>query len=199
MALPPANEDGAIDMSEAAKTMDANKYYTLKNTFAPGEYQKESTDYTFKFMELLEANNYQVPVITRTLYPHKGTIIVSKYGDKKTEVIQGQVFGLYKDGKKIMEDTTDDAGLISFKDLDLGDYVVKEEKVTDEFVLNQKEYNVTLTTDQTEVKLEIFNHRWRVVVPKTGTLGIVPYVLIGLLVLGCAYVVLVKKKKEDDK
>ncbi len=199
VALPPANEDGAIDMSEAAKTMDANKYYTLKNTFAPGEYQKESTDYTFKFMELLEANNYQVPVITRTLYPHKGTIIVSKYGDKKNEVIQGQVFGLYKDGKKIMEDTTDDAGLISFKDLDLGDYVVKEEKVTDEFVLNQKEYNVTLTTDQTEVKLEIFNHRWRVVVPKTGTLGIVPYVLIGLLVLGCAYVVLVKKKKEDDK
>lgn len=198
VALPPADENGAIDMSEVAKTMDANKYYSLKNTFAPGEYKKESTEYTFKFMELLEANNFEAPIITRTLYPHKGTIIVSKYGDRRNEVIPGQVFGLYKDGKKIMEDTTDDAGLISFKDLDLGDYVVKEEKVTDEFVLNKKEYNVTLNTDQTEVKLEIFNHRWRVVVPKTGTLGIVPYVLIGLLVLGCAYVVLVKKKKEDE-
>ena len=198
VALPPAGEDGSIDMSEAQKTMDANKYYSLKNTFAPGEYKKESTEYTFKFMELLEANNFEAPIITRTLYPHKGTIIVSKYGDKRNEVIPGQVFGLYKDGKKIAEDTTDDAGLISFKDLDLGDYVVKEEKVTDEFVLNQKEYNITLNTDQTEVKLEIFNHRWRVVVPKTGTLGIVPYILIGLLVLGCAYVVLVKKKKEDE-
>lgn len=198
VALPPADENGTIDMSEVTKGMDANKYYSLKNTFAPGEYKKESTEYTFKFMELLEANNFEAPVITRTLYPHKGTIIVSKYGDRRNEVIPGQVFGLYKDGKKIMEDTTDDAGLISFKDLDLGDYVVKEEKVTDEFVLNKKEYNVTLTTDQTEVKLEIFNHRWRVVVPKTGTLGIVPYVLIGLLVLGCAYVVLVKKKKEDE-
>ena len=197
VALPPADEDGLIDMSEAAKGIDANKYYSLKNTFAPGEYKKESTDYTFKFMELLEANNFEAPIITRTLYPHKGTIIVSKYGDKRNEVIPGQVFGLYKDGKKIAEDTTDDAGLISFKDLDLGDYVVKEEKVTDEFTLNQKEYNVTLTTDQTEVKLEIFNHRWRVVVPKTGTLGIVPYILIGLVLIGCAYVVLVKKKKED--
>lgn len=198
VALPPADENGAIDMSEATKGMDANKYYSLKNTFAPGEYKKESTDYTFKFMELLEANNFETPIITRTLYPHKGTIIVSKYGDRRNEVIQGQMFGLYKDGKKIAEDTTDDAGLISFKDLDLGDYVVKEEKVTDEFVLNKKEYNVTLNTDQTEVKLEIFNHRWRVVVPKTGTLGIVPYVLIGLLILGCAYVLLVKKKKEDE-
>lgn len=199
VALPPADEDGTIDMSEVTKTMDANKYYSLKNTFAPGEYKKESTEYTFKFMELLEANNFEAPIITRTLYPHKGTIIVSKYGDKKNEVIPGQVFGLYKDGNKIMEDTTDDAGLISFKDLDLGDYVVKEEKVTDEFTLNKKEYNVTLTTDQTEVKLEIFNHRWQVVVPKTGTLGIIPYILIGLLVLGCAYVVLVRRKKEEDK
>lgn len=198
VALPLADENGVIDMSEVTKGMDANKYYSLKNTFAPGEYKQESTEYTFKFMELLEANNFEAPIITRTLYPHKGTIIVSKYGDRRNEVIPGQVFGLYKDGKKIMEDTTDDAGLISFKDLDLGDYVVKEEKVTDEFVLNKKEYNVTLNTDQTEVKLEIFNHRWRVVVPKTGTLGIVPYVLIGLLVLGCAYVVLVKKKKEDE-
>lgn len=199
VALPPADENGQIDMAEAVKTMDANKYYSLKNTFAPGEYKKESTDYTFKFMELLEANNFKAPIITRTLYPHKGTIIVSKYGDKKNEVIPGQVFGLYKDGKKIAEGTTDDAGLISFKDLDLGDYVVKEEKVTDEFTLNKKEYKVTLNKDQTEVKLEIFNHRWRVVVPKTGTLGIVPYVLIGIMLIGCAYVVLVKKKKEDDK
>lgn len=198
VALPPADENGKIDMTEAAKTMDANKYYTLKNTFAPGEYQKENTDYTFKFMELLEVNNFEAPIITRTLYPFKGTIIVSKYGDKRNEVIPGQVFGLYKDGKKLKEDTTDDAGLISFKDLDLGDYVVKEEKATDEFTLNKKEYNVTLTTEQTEVKLEIFNHRWQVVVPKTGTLGIIPYILIGLLVLGCAYVVLVKKKKEDE-
>lgn len=198
VALPPADENGKIDMTEAAKGMDANKYYTLKNTSAPGEYQKENTEYTFKFMELLKANNYEAPIITRTLYPFKGTIIVSKYGDKRNEVIPGQVFGLYKDGKKLKEDTTDDAGLISFKDLDLGDYVVKEEKATDEFTLNKKEYNVTLTTEQTEVKLEIFNHRWQVVVPKTGTLGIIPYILIGLLVLGCAYVVLVKKKKEDE-
>lgn len=199
VALPPAGEDGVIDMSEAAKEMDANKYYSLKNTFTPGEYQKERTEYTFKFMELLVANNLEVPTITRTLYPFKGTIIVSKYGDKKNEVIPGQVFGLYKGGKKIMEGTTDDAGLISFKDLDLGDYVVKEEKVTDEFVLNQKEYNITLTTDQTEVKLEIFNHRWQVVVPKTGTLGIVPYVLIGIMLIGCAYLLLARRKKEDKE
>lgn len=198
MTLPPAGEDGSIDMSEAAKTMDANKYYTLKNTFAPGEYQKESTDYTFKFMELLEANNFEAPIITRTLYPFKGTIIVSKYGDKRNEVIPGQVFGLYKDGKKIAEDTTDGAGLISFKNLDLGDYVIKEEKATDEFMLNMKEYPVSLTTDNLEVKLEIFNHRWQVVVPKTGTLGIVPYILIGLLVLGCAYLLLARRKKEDE-
>lgn len=198
VALPQADENGLIDMIEAAKGIDANKYYSLKNTSAPGEYQKENTEYTFKFMELLKVNNYEAPIITRTLYPFKGTIIVSKYGDKKSEVLEGQVFGLYKDGKKLKEDTTDDAGLISFKDLDLGDYVVKEEKATDEFTLNKKEYNVTLTTDQTEVKLEIFNHRWQVVVPKTGTLGIIPYILIGLLVLGCAYVVLVRKKKEDE-
>lgn len=198
VALPSADEDGVIDMSEAQKTMDANKYYTLKNTFAPGEYQKESTDYTFKFMELLEANNLETPIITRTLYPFKGTIIVSKYGDKRNEVISGQVFGLYKDGKKIAEDTTDGAGLISFKNLDLGDYVIKEEKATDEFMLNMKEYPVSLTTDNLEVKLEIFNHRWQVVVPKTGTLGIIPYVLIGIMLIGCAYLLLARKKKEDE-
>lgn len=199
VALPPAGEDGVIDMSEATKGMDANKYYTLKNTFAPGEYQKERTEYTFKFMELLKANNLEAPTITRTLYPFKGTIIVSKYGDKRNEVISGQVFGLYKDGKKIAEDTTDGAGLISFKDLDLGDYVIKEEKATDEFILNKKEYKVTLNKDQTEVKLEIFNHRWQVVVPKTGTLGIVPYVLIGIMLIGCAYLLLARRKKEDKE
>lgn len=85
----------------------------------------------------------------------KGKITINKVGevvnltDKgyeyTTEVLEGIKFGLYtKDGEKVMEGLTDENGILTFENIDLGEYYVKELSTLDGYILDTEKHNINL-------------------------------------------------------
>ena len=82
-------------------------------------------------------------------------------------------------------------GIIVFE-VPYGNYILREVKTKDGYVLSQKTH---LITPESEGKVyEYVNYP--IEIPKTGTLGVVPYIAIGLLLVAGAYIVLKKKEEE---
>lgn len=61
--------------------------------------------------------------------------------------LAGSVFDIYSGDKKVASVTVDASGKGTSEALDLGNYVVKERQASNGFVLNKKEYSVTLSYD----------------------------------------------------
>lgn len=88
---------------------------------------------------------------------------------------------------------SDRYGIINFE-IPYGNYILREVKTKDGYVLSQKTH---LITPESEGKVyEYVNYP--IEIPKTGTLGVVPYIAIGLLLVAGAYIVL-KKKEEKSR
>lgn len=82
-------------------------------------------------------------------------------------------------------------GIIVFE-VPYGNYILREVKTKDGYVLSQKTH---LITPESEGKVyEYVNYP--IVIPKTGTLGVVPFILMSFLLVAGAYIVLRKKEKE---
>ena len=82
-------------------------------------------------------------------------------------------------------------GIIVFE-VPYGNYILREVKTKDGYVLSQKTH---LITPESEGKVyEYVNYP--IVIPKTGTLGVVPFMLMGSLIIAGAYIILKKKEEE---
>lgn len=66
--------------------------------------------------------------------------------------LEGAVYGLFKEDNKVMEATTDEEGKAVFKDLELGEYILKEIHPSNGYELDLKEYPI-LIDEQTSLEL----------------------------------------------
>lgn len=83
-------------------------------------------------------------------------------------------------------------GIIVFE-VPYGNYILREVKTKDGYVLSQVTH---LITPKSEGKVyEYVNYP--IVIPKTGTFGIIPFMLMSSLLVAGAYIIL--KKKEEEK
>lgn len=86
-----------------------------------------------------------------TIEVNSGNIIINKFDSESEERIEatlkGAIYGIYNDSGLIAEITTDESGVATFKDLELGNYYVKELKPSEGYELDTNIYYVNLTKE----------------------------------------------------
>ena len=115
-------------------------------------WNKESLEFTIdENSKLREDSDYGIIFDTQfSNTPVKGKVKIEKVGEV-AELIEGEgytyvkrnlsgiKFGLYQDGKLIKDGTTDKDGYLTFSNLDLGNYCIKEISTKEGYVLNTSE------------------------------------------------------------
>lgn len=156
-----SDKDGNLDLSGII--WNEEHIYSLKETKVPSsEYKLREDEVLIDFSLSKNKVDFDGTVnvgIENTL--HKGKIIISKYENLDTTVLQGQEFTLYKDSvseeNKMATKVTDKSGLLEFNDLDFGHYIVKETASNEEWKMNDKEYISDIDRDHLVSVHKIFN------------------------------------------
>lgn len=116
--------------------------YYVKEISAPAPYLLDSTVHT------VSVGASATVTVNAANVPAKGRITVTKTNADKSlgdYSLSGSVFDIYAGGTVISSITVDASGKGTSTSIPLGSYVVKERKASAGFVLNKKEYPVTLS------------------------------------------------------
>ena len=126
---------------------------TMQETKAPEGYKLNDELFVIKLKiggtnEIL--NTYQEPIVPEQVI--KGKIRIAKKDKDTGKVIQvaGTVFDIYYDGKVVSSMTTDETGYATSEDLAYGEYVIKEAKAPNGYVVDvDQEAVVDITAEKT--------------------------------------------------
>ena len=160
------NEDGFTYLQDNYKVSGDEFYYnstnlptipigtvTLRETKAPEGYKLN--DETFIVKVISEGSDeflstYQEPIVPEQVI--KGKIRIAKKDKDTGKVIQvaGTVFDIYFNGQKVSSMTTDETGYATSEDLAYGEYVIKEAKAPNGYVVDvDQEAVVDITAEKT--------------------------------------------------
>ena len=128
--------------------------YVIKETKAPAGYLKSDQVLKASVSENKKSVEADPNSISNTKI--KGSIEFTKLGDNN-EPLKGAEFKLYKASDKNFENEiskaeSDDTGKVMFKDIELGDYIIKETKAPEGYELTNKVLKASITTDGETVK-----------------------------------------------
>lgn len=129
---------GTVTMQETK----APEGYLLNNEIFVVKVKPEGND------EIL--NTYQEPIVPEQVI--KGKIRIAKKDKDTGKVIQvaGTVFDIYFNGQKVSSMTTDETGYATSEDLAYGEYVIKEAKAPNGYVVDvDQEAVVDITAEKT--------------------------------------------------
>lgn len=126
---------------------------TMQETKAPEGYLLNNEIFVVKVKpkgndEIL--NTYQEPIVPEQVI--KGKIRIAKKDKDTGKVIQvaGTVFDIYFNGQKVSSMTTDETGYATSEDLAYGEYVIKEAKAPNGYVVDvDQEAVVDITAEKT--------------------------------------------------
>lgn len=123
--------------------------YTYKEFKAPDGYVLDTTAYSAVLNQ-----NGQVLKVTRENMPVKGSIEVLKVDAETKQPLAGVVYRLFDaDGSKIADGTADVTGKVTFSGLRLGKYVYQEISTVDGYVLDETQYDFSMTTANLNIKV----------------------------------------------
>lgn len=160
------NENGFTYYDDSFKVLGDALYYssdgnpsipvgtvTMQETKAPEGYKLNDELFVIKLKiggtnEIL--NTYQEPIVPEQVI--KGKIRIAKKDKDTSKVIQvaGTVFDIYYDGKVVSSMTTDETGYAVSEPLAYGEYVIKEAKAPNGYVIDvNQEAVVDITAEKT--------------------------------------------------
>ncbi len=179
------NDDLTItDTNQVLSTFDNQNSNTinLKNitedkTFT---FKKEDTKYSTPSVVYYQENSQNVFILGKPenintsfkVHVTKGKIKLIKEDTDTKEKLQDVVFEIYQDNNLITTLTTDEKGEAITTFLPLGDYTIKEVKTKDGYILDTKEYQVSLKDDNKVETLTLYNKKIPVIT-KTVTKTVV--------------------------
>lgn len=128
--------------------------------------------------------------------PTAGNVFIEKVdGDDPDQKLDGAKFELRdKDGNVVASGTTNAAGELSFENIDYGTYELVEtiapkgyNKLTQpiEVVVNDENKNKTYVINN-------YKSEWQL--PRTGGIGTIPFTIIGLLIMGSAVYLYIRRR-----
>ncbi|MED3124420.1 collagen binding domain-containing protein [Bacillus wiedmannii] len=152
-----------------AKTTNKDGVVTFEN-LVPGKYTLEETKAPegYKALEVtVEVNVVANTVVKQEVLNEKvkekitGQIEIIKVdANDKDKKLAGAVFEILKDGTKIDTLTSDENGKATSKELEPGDYILKEVQAPEGYELSDKEIEFTISNQKIEVvKLQITNEK----------------------------------------
>ncbi|WP_165507121.1 SpaA isopeptide-forming pilin-related protein [Bacillus sp. SYJ] len=161
------NEAGQV----VGETKTTNKDGVVKfENLVPGKYTLEETKAPegYKAVEVtVEVNVVANEVVKQDVLNEKlkekitGQLEITKVDANDTNnKLAGAVFEIWKDGTKIDTLTSDENGKATSKELDPGDYILKEVQAPEGYELSDKEIEFTISNQKFEVvKLQITNKK----------------------------------------
>ncbi|MGN4630306.1 SpaA isopeptide-forming pilin-related protein [Bacillus cereus group sp. MYBK29-1] len=161
------NEAGQV----VGETKTTNKDGVVKfENLVPGKYTLEETKAPegYKTLEVtVEVNVVANEVVKQEVLNEKvkeeitGQLEITKVDANDTnKTLAGAVFEIWKDGTKIDTLTSDENGKATSKELDPGDYILKEVQAPEGYELSDKEIEFTISNQKFEVvKLQITNKK----------------------------------------
>ncbi|XXA82943.1 choice-of-anchor A family protein [Bacillus paranthracis] len=161
------NEAGQV----VGETKTTNKDGVVKfENLVPGKYTLEETKAPegYKTLEVtVEVNAVANEVVKQEVLNEKvkeeikGQLEITKVDANDTnKTLAGAVFEIWKDGTKIDTLTSDANGKATSKELDPGDYILKEVQAPEGYELSDKEIEFTISNQKFEVvKLQITNKK----------------------------------------
>ncbi len=110
-----------------------------------------------------------VTTVDITIKSSPSTVTITKHGKTNDTFIQGAVFGIYsaEDDTLIEELVTDESGKLVCSKVTFGDYYAKEIAAPTGYALDDTKQPFSITTDNMEVELDLYNY------PITGQVGVV--------------------------
>ncbi|HDR6289115.1 TPA: choice-of-anchor A family protein, partial [Bacillus cereus] len=161
------NEAGQV-VGEA-KTTNKDGVVKFEN-LVPGKYTLEETKAPegYKALEVtVEVNVVANEVVKQEVMNEKvkeeitGQLEITKVDANNTnKTLAGAVFEIWKDGTKIDTLTTNKSGKATSKELEPGDYTLKEIQAPEGYTLSDKEMKFTISNEKIEVvKLQITNKK----------------------------------------
>ena len=157
------NEDGHLSLADSFDL--PNGVYYLKELSTNGQYVLNDTEYDFEIAYHGEdVSKYTVMIgVNGTINNElaRGTIQVKKADSNDVEkILSGIDFNIsVKDDMSEIIQTvkTDDNGIATFDDLELGVYYIQEAKQVDGYVLNDHIYKVIVTKDRDILEVTCVN------------------------------------------
>lgn len=135
------NADGIVEFNNLIKAD-----YTVKELEPPVNYHTTDKIAEFKIPDSTEPKVFED---TFKNTPIRHSIKVTKKDSDTGNVLEGAVFGLFKDDKKIEEGTTNEDGIVEFSNLLKDNYQIKELKAPVGYNLSDETINVEMK-DATE-------------------------------------------------
>uniref|UniRef100_UPI00399EFE44 MSCRAMM family protein n=1 Tax=Bacillus paranthracis TaxID=2026186 RepID=UPI00399EFE44 len=144
------NKDGVVKFENLVPGK-----YTLEETKAPEGYKAVEVNVVANEVVKQEVLNEKVKEEI------KGQLEITKVDANDTnKTLAGAVFEIWKDGTKIDTLTSDANGKATSKELDPGDYILKEVQAPEGYELSDKEIEFTISNQKFEVvKLQITNKK----------------------------------------
>lgn len=152
------------------KEMSTDKHYSLFSDEIKFDF---STDDNSSSLIEIKINDGKV-IINELL---RGKIIGHKVGEYGSD-LEGATFGLFyadetefTESNAILTAASDENGMFYFEYIDYGDYVVREIKAPEGYVLKEQSFNVSITKDKQEVNIECSNKliRGSILINKTDS------------------------------
>jgi uncharacterized repeat protein (TIGR01451 family)/LPXTG-motif cell wall-anchored protein len=121
--------------------------YTIKEVKAPKGYvKKENPVATIKVENSAKSDKRDAYLLTVENEKIKGNIEFTKVNESD-EPLVGIEFTLYKGGTEVTTAESDSTGLVTFKDVEYGDYTIKETKTLDGYILFSETLNASIGDD----------------------------------------------------
>ncbi|PFP53880.1 peptidase, partial [Bacillus cereus] len=148
------NKDGVVKFENLVPGK-----YTLEETKAPEGYK--AVEVTVEVNIVANEVAKQEVLNEKVKEKIKGQVEITKVDANDTnKKLAGAVFEILKDGAKIDTLTSDENGKATSKELDPGDYILKEVQAPEGYELSDKEIEFTISNQKFEVvKLQITNKK----------------------------------------
>ncbi|WP_257147154.1 MSCRAMM family protein, partial [Bacillus wiedmannii] len=148
------NKDGVVQFENLVPGK-----YTLEETKAPEGYK--AVEVKVKVNIVANEVAKQEVLNEKVKEKIKGQVEITKVDATDTnKKLAGAVFEILKDGTKIDTLTTDENGKATSKELEPGDYILKEVQAPEGYELSDKEIEFTISNQKIEVvKLQITNEK----------------------------------------
>lgn len=129
--------------------------------------------------------------------PTAGTLKVIKQDGKTQTKLTGAVFELRNTADEIVAGpkTSDANGEIDFGELNYGDYKLIETKAPGDYRKLRNPIDITINTDKSIHEITVDNYKSGWELPKTGGMGTTLFTLIGLIFMGAAIYLYMRRRR----
>lgn len=129
--------------------------------------------------------------------PTAGSLKVLKQDGKTTDALSGAKFELHDMQNNLVAgpEMTGSNGMIDFGEVDFGDYQLVETKAPDGYRKLRSPIDVTIDAENSTQTITVDNYESGWELPKTGGIGTVLFTLIGLIFMGTAIYLYLRRRR----